>query len=108
MKNNQNSEDYKIAIAIKAKISRVLNVIISIVSMIVCIVTAFVYAAGHMKMTTAGMIIPGALLVYLVMGLLTLVYSNEKRKSVMIIYIVGISLCAIAFILTFIYAMAKQ
>ncbi|MCR5705996.1 MAG: hypothetical protein K6G48_04310 [Acholeplasmatales bacterium] len=101
---NRNQSDYDRAVAIKGKLSKILNVIVSVVSIIVSIITAFLYAAGKVEMTTAGIIIPAALLIYLVMGVLTLVGSNEKRKSVMIIYIIGISICAVILFISVIYA----
>jgi len=101
---NGNRSDYERAVAIKAKLSKIFNVIVSITAIIVSIVTAFLCAAGSIEPAIAGIIIPAALLIYLVMGVLTLVGTNETRKSVMIIYIIGISLCAVILFISVIYA----
>ncbi len=101
---NGNRSDYERAVAIKAKLSKIFNVVVSITAVIVSIVTAFLCAAGNIEPAIAGIIIPAALLIYLVMGVLTLVGTNETRKSVMIIYIIGISLCAVILFISVIYA----
>ncbi len=101
---NGNRSDYERAVAIKAKLSKIFNVLVSITAIIVSIVTAFLCAAGSIEPAIAGIIIPAALLIYLVMGVLTLVGTNETRKSVMIIYIIGISLCAVILFISVIYA----
>jgi hypothetical protein len=101
---NGNRSDYERAVAIKAKLSKIFNVVVSITAIIVSIVTAFLCAAGSIEPAIAGIIIPAALLIYLVMGVLTLVGTNETRKSVMIIYIIGISLCAVILFISVIYA----
>ena len=101
---NGNRSDYERAVAIKTKLSKIFNVVVSITAIIVSIVTAFLCAAGSIEPAIAGIIIPAALLIYLVMGVLTLVGTNETRKSVMIIYIIGISLCAVILFISVIYA----
>ena len=101
---NGNRSDYERAVAIKAKLSKIFNVVVSITAIIVSIVTALLCAAGSIEPAIAGIIIPAALLIYLVMGVLTLVGTNETRKSVMIIYIIGISLCAVILFISVIYA----
>ena len=101
---NGNRSDYERAVAIKAKLSKIFNVVVSITAIIVSIVTAFLCAAGSIEPAIAGIIIPAALLIYLVMGVLTLVGTNETRKSVMMIYIIGISLCAVILFISVIYA----
>lgn len=92
------------AIVVKSKISRIFNVIVSIVSIICCMLFAFLFALKKIKLTTAGVLIPLCLMIYLLMGLLSLVGSKENRKSVMIIYIIAISLSGIVLFLSLIYA----
>lgn len=100
---NNNKSDYERALIIKDKIYKWANVIISIACIIVAVVTAFLCALKAIDLKTAGVIIPAAMLIYLVMGLLSLIHTEEKRKTVMIIYIVGISLCAVLLFISVIY-----
>ncbi len=97
-------QEYEKAIAVKSKFSRILNIIVSVLSIIAIIIIAFLCALGNIKLTTAGIWIPLLLMVYLLMGLFSLIGSNENRKSVMIIYIVAISLCGILLFFSVIYA----
>lgn len=78
---------------IKIKVSKYLNIILTIVSISVVIISIFLLAGNVISGKQAGVIIPAALLVYLIMGVL----SNrfETRKAVMAIYITLISICAI-------------
>lgn len=86
---------------LRAKISKYVNVALTIISMIVVIIAAFLLATKNISGVVAGLIIPGALMVYLLMGVLSNRY--EDRRPVMIIYIVLLSICAVAFFIDLIY-----
>ncbi len=86
---------------LKYKVNRALNIIITILSVVVIIICAFLVSYGKIDKGTAGVIIPLALIVYLVMGVLSNRY--EKRKTVMIIYIVLITICALVFFIDLVW-----
>lgn len=78
---------------LKYKLNKFFNIFFTIASVIVVIVCAFLLSYGKISKGTAGIIIPLALIVYLFMGVLSNRY--EKRKPVMIIYIVLMVICII-------------
>lgn len=78
---------------LKLKISKYINIVLTIISITVVIISMFLLAGNIISGKAAGIIIPAALLVYLIMGVLSNRYEN--RKVVMAIYITLISICAI-------------
>ncbi len=91
------------AITVKNKVSKIINIIISVLSIIAIIIIAFLCVFHKINLTTAGILIPLFLMIYLLMGLFSLMGTNENRKSVMIIYIIAISLCGILLFFSIIY-----
>ncbi len=98
------NKDYEKALIIKGKISKVVNIILSIISIIVVIITAFLCALNKIEFVKAGIIIPLALMVYLFMGVLSLIGTKENRKPVMVIYITAISICGVLLFISIIYS----
>ena len=94
-------EEINEKLILKAKISRIVNITLTILSVVVMIITAFLFATNVISKGVAGLLIPGSLAVYLLMGVLSNI--NEKRKSVMILYIVLLSLSILVFYFDLIY-----
>ncbi len=98
------NKDYEKALIIRGKIAKVVNIVLSVISIIAVIITAFLCALNKIDIVKAGIIIPLSLIVYLLMGVLSLVGSKENRKAVMIVYIIAISICGILLFVSIIYS----
>lgn len=94
-------EEYENAIKVRRKISSTINITITVISLVAAILSALAAVAGVISYDLMSVIMPGAMALYLVMGVLSI--KEESRKSVMIIYIVAISICVIVFFFDLIY-----
>ncbi len=101
MKRRITKEEYENAVRIRAKIANIVNISLTLISIVVILVSVFLAMFNVMSYTVMGVIVPLALIVYLAMGVIS--QKNDSRKSVMIVYIVLISICAIVFFVDFVY-----
>lgn len=94
-------EEYENAVRIRAKIHKIVNITITIISIVVAIVSMLLAMMGIISYALMGVIVPLALAIYLLMGVL--VAHNDQRKGVMIFYIIMISICLIVFLFDLFY-----
>lgn len=81
---------------LRLQVNKVVNITITILSIAVVVLSAFLLAMNIISGEAAGIIIPIGILVYLLMGMLS--NWGEKRKPVLLIYAVCMILCAIVLI----------
>ncbi|MGM9972287.1 MAG: hypothetical protein ACI35W_07750 [Anaeroplasmataceae bacterium] len=94
-------EEYENAVRIRAKIHKIVNITITIISIVVALVAMLLAVMGIISFAIMGVIVPLALAIYLLMGVL--VAHNDQRKGVMIFYIIMISICLIVFLFDLFY-----
>lgn len=94
-------EEYQRASLINAKIKKYLNVAVTIACVVAVIIIIIVKMVGSMSNELLGILLPSFLALFCFMNVLAM--KDEKRKGVMIIYIVILSICLIVLFFDIIY-----
>lgn len=93
--------EYEHASLIKNKIKKYLNVAITIACAIAIVIIIIVKMTGNMSNELLGILLPSFLSLLCLMNIFAM--KDEKRKGIMILYIVILSICLIVLFFDIIY-----
>lgn len=101
MKRKPTTEEIKRAYEINEKIKKVLNIVITIGSVIAMCVCAILLLTDNMTAALAGVLIPLFMAIFMLMNAFAM--KDDNRKGVMIAYIIGLSISLIVLFFDIIY-----
>lgn len=80
-------------IIVRGKVAKFINIILTIASIAIVVVVAFLFALNKIEPMLVGVLVPLALIVYVIMGIISSV--SENRKTPIIIYSVVLVICVL-------------
>lgn len=94
-------QEIKRATLINQKLKKYINIAVTIISVIALCIVAVVKIIGSMSNELFGILFPGFLAILCLMNVFAM--KDEKRKAIMIFYIILLSVCLIALFFDVVY-----